>query len=110
MFPESPFASVYFFKVLLSVSDVCKLLLIITSNIRITKLLCSEFIKNIVSLSCSCFLDEESHDTVITDTTESEYIASNDDENVENVNKDVNDDIFRPKAAKVRYFLMKSFN
>ena len=110
MFPESPFASVYFFKVWLRASDVCKLILIITSNIRITKLLRCEFIENIVSLSCSCFLDEESHDAVITDATEKEYISSNDDENVENVIKEDNDDIFRPKAAKVRYFLMKSFN
>ena len=77
---------------------------------QITKLLRSEFIKNIVSLSCSSFLDEESDDTVITDTTESEYISSNDDENVENVKKEDNDDIFRLKAAKIRYFLMKSFN
>ena len=43
---------------------------------QITKLLRSEFIKNIVSLSCSSFLDEESDDTVITDTTESEYIRA----------------------------------
>ena len=71
----------------MSVSDVCKLLLIITSNIQITKLLRHQFIKNIVSLPCSSFLDEESDDTVITDTTESEYISSNDDENVENLKK-----------------------
>ena len=110
MFPESPFASVYFFQVWLGVSDVCELLLIITSNMQITKLLRCEFIKNIASLSCSSFLDEENDDTVITDTTESEYISSNDDENVENVKKKDNDDIFRPKATKIRYFLMKSFN
>ena len=94
----------------MSVSDVCKLLLIITSNIQITKLLRCEFIKNIVSLLCSSFLDEESNDTVITDTAESEYISSNDDENVENVKKEDNNNVFRPKAAKIRYFLMKSFN
>ena len=110
MFPESPFDSAYLFQVWLSVSDVCKLLLIITSNIQITKLLRCEFIKNIVSLSCNSFLSEESDDTVITDTTESQYISSNDDENVENVKKEDNDDIFRPKAAKFRYFLVKSFN
>ena len=56
--------------------------------------------KNIVSLSCSSFLDEESDNTVIADTTESEYILSNDDENVENVKKEDNDDIFRSKVAK----------
>ena len=100
MFPEGRFASVYFFQVWLSVSDVSKLLLIITSNIQITQLLCCEFMKNIVSLSCSSFLDEESDNTVITDTTESEYILSNDDENVENVKKEDNDDIFRSKAAR----------
>ena len=94
----------------MSVSDVCKLLLIITSNIQITKLLRCEFIKNIVSLLCSSFLDEESNDTVITDTAESEYISSNDDENVENVKKEDNNNVFRSKAAKIRYFLMKSFN
>ena len=110
MFPESPFASVYFFQVWWSVSDVCKLLLIITSNIQITKLHRCEFIKNIVSLLCSSFLDEESNDTVITDAAESEYISSNDDENVENVKREDNNDVFRPKAAKIRYFLMKSFN
>ena len=86
MFLESQFASVYFFQVWLSVSDICKLLLIITSNIKITKLHPCEFVKNIVSLSCSSFLDEESDDSVITDTTESEYISSN-NENVENVTK-----------------------
>ena len=75
MFPESQFASVYFFQVWLGVSDVCKLLLIITSNIKITKLLRCEFIKNIVSLSYSSFLDEEGDDTVITHTTESDYIS-----------------------------------
>ena len=110
MFPESSFASVYFFQVWLSVSDVCKLLLIITSNIQITKLLRCEFIKNIVSLSCSSFPDEESDNTVITDTTESEYMSSYDDENIENVKIEDNDDIFRPKAAKIRYFLMNRFN
>ena len=76
---------------------------------QITKLLRSEFIKNIVSLSCSSFLDEESDDTVITDTTESEHISSNGDENIENVKIEDND-IFRPKAAKIRYFLMNRFS
>ena len=65
--------------------------------------------KNIVSLSCSSFLDEESDDTVITDTTESEHISSNGDENIENVKIEDND-IFRPKAAKIRYFLMNRFS
>ena len=80
MFPESQFARVYFFQALLSISDVCKLLLIVTSNIKITKLLRCEFIKTIASLSCSSFLDAESDDTVITNTTESEYISNNDDQ------------------------------
>ena len=66
--------------------------------------------KNIVSLSCGSFLDEKSDDTVITDTTESEYISSNDDEKLKNVKKEDNDNSFQPKTAKIRHFLIKSFN
>ena len=63
--------------------------------------------KNIVSLSCGSFLDEKSDDTVITDTTESEYISS---EKLKNVKKEDNDNSFQPKTAKIRHFLIKSFN
>ena len=63
--------------------------------------------KNIVSLSCGSFLDEKSDDTVITDTTESEYISR---EKLKNVKKEDNDNSFQPKTAKIRHFLIKSFN
>ena len=63
--------------------------------------------KNIVSLSCGSFLDEKSDNTVITDTTESEYISS---EKLKNVKKEDKDNSFQPKTAKIRHFLIKSFN
>ena len=63
--------------------------------------------KNIVSLSCGSFLDEKSDDTVITDTTENEYIST---EKLKNVKKEDNDNSFQPKTAKIRHFLIKSFN
>ena len=70
--------------------------------------------KNIVSLSCGSFLDEKSDDTVITDTTESEYISSESEyissEKLKNVKKEDNDNSFQPKTAKIRHFLIKSFN
>ena len=50
------------------------------------------------------FLDEESDDTVITDTTESEYISSNDDKNVENVRKRIMMIFFDLKLQKSGIF------